>query len=204
MRRTTGPWAVALVAAAAWAACSPEESAPLAEAALLRLQCDQMMTRLEHFLSAEGIRRAYVVADTACFLENQSTVHLQDVNVTFYDAAGAPSSTLTSDSATYDWLGGDMQAFGDVVVVDAETGRRLETPVLYYVRAKEEIWSDQPSTLTEADGTVVQGTGFRSSSGLDRVEMETARLTKPPRSESGTGAGAGAGAGRDTARSRGT
>ncbi|MGH7544802.1 MAG: LPS export ABC transporter periplasmic protein LptC [Gemmatimonadota bacterium] len=194
MTRGAGSWAVAWLLAASWAACSPQESGPLAEAALLRLQCDQVMTELEHFLSADGVRRATVVADTACFLENQSTVHLKNVEVTFYDAAGGPSSTLTSDSATYEWLSGDMRAFGDVVVVDAETGRRLETPVMHYVRASEEIWSDRPSTMTEPDGTVVQGTGFRSNSGMDRVEMENARLTKPPRPQTG----------RDTARTRGS
>lgn len=194
MTRRSGPWTIAGILAASWAACSPQESGPLAEAALTRLQCDQVMIGLEHFLSGDGVRRANVVADTACFLENESTVHLKNVKVTFYDAAGGPSSTLTSDSATYDWLSGDMRAFGDVVVVDAETGRRLESPVLHYVRAKEEIWSDQPSAMTEADGTLVQGTGFRSNSGMDRVEMENARLTKPPRSETGP----------DTARSRGT
>ena len=181
MRRVRS-WAIACALAAGGAACSPQEPAPLAEQALLRLQCDQVMIGLEHFLSADGVRLANVVADTACFLENQSTVHLKNVEVTFYDAAGGPSSTLTSDSATYDWLSGDMRAFGDVVVVDTETGRRLETPVMHYIRAEEEIWSDQPSTLTEANGTVVQGTGFTSSSGMDRVEMENARLTRPPSS----------------------
>lgn len=165
----------------ALAACAPGDPGPVAEAALLRLQCDQLMVGLEHFLAADGVRRARVVADTACFLEDRATVGLHRVRVTFYDAVGAPSSTLTSDSASYDWLAGDMHAVGNVVVVDAETGRRVETSVLYYERAKEEIWSDQATTMTEPDGTVVEGTGFRSSSGLERVEMENARLTRPPR-----------------------
>lgn len=183
--------AIALVLATG---CAPDEPAPLAQAALLRLHCDQLMVGLEHYLTAGGVRRAYVVADTACFLEDQSNVSLKRVQVTFYDVMGAASSTLTSDSAIYDWMSGDMDAFGDVVVVDTETGRRLETPVLHYARAREEAWSDQPSTMTESDGTVVQGTGFRTSSGLDRVEMENAQLTKPPRAD----------ADPDTARRNGT
>lgn len=173
-----GSWAVA-----GWivvAACGPSDPGPLAEAALLRLQCDQLMLGLEHYVTAEGVRRARVVADTACFLEDRATVQLTRVRVTFYDPLGAPSSNLTSDSAAYDWMSGDMRALGNVVVVDAESGRRVETSVLHYERPQERIWSDQPTTMTEPDGTVVEGTGFRSSSALDQVEMDNARLTRPP------------------------
>lgn len=161
--------------------CEPDPPAPLAEAALLRLQCDQLMVGLEHYLTAEGIRRAHVLADTACFLENRSTVLLSKARMTFYGSEGEVASTLTSDSATYEWLTGDMEALGNVVVVDPETGRRVETSVLYYERAREQIWSDRRTKMTEPDGTVVEGVGFRSSSGLDRVEMESARLTRPAR-----------------------
>lgn len=185
------PW-LTLAVWTAFVGCREPEPGPLAEASLLRLECDQLMVGLEHYLAAEGVRRARVVADTACFLEDRSTVGLKHVRVTFYDAVGAASSTLTSDSASYDWLSGDMQAVGDVVVVDAETRRRVETEVMYYERVKEEIWSDRPTTMREPDGTVVNGSGFRSTSGLDRVEMENARLTQPARAEPATTEPAGA------------
>ncbi|MBI4513010.1 MAG: LPS export ABC transporter periplasmic protein LptC [Gemmatimonadetes bacterium] len=152
----------------------------MAEAALVGLGCDQLMIGLEHYLASGGVRRARVVADTACFLDERATVQLLRVRVTFYELQGEESSTLTSDSASYDWMSGDMQARGNVLVVDSRTDRRVRTSMLRYERAREEIWSDQPATMTEPDGMVVEGAGFRASPGLDWVEMESARLTKPP------------------------
>ena len=172
----------AALACAAWlaAACGSTEPAPLAEEALLRLQCDQLMIGLDHHVATAGVRRARVVADTACFLEGRAQVHLKRVRATFFDAQGQTGSTLTADSAVYDWMTGDMEAFGHVVVVDPATRRQVETSVMRYGRNRDEIWSDRPTTLREPDGTVVEGAGFRSTSSLQRIEMESARLTKPP------------------------
>lgn len=152
----------------------------MAETALVRLGCDQLMIGLEHYLTSEGVRRARVVADTACFLDDRATVRLARVRVTFHGLQGEESSTLTSDSASYDWVRGDMEARGNVLVLDPKTGRRVRTSALRYERARDEILSDQPATMTEPDGTVVEGVGFRASPGLEWVEMESARLTKPP------------------------
>ncbi len=118
-------------------------------------------------------------ADTAFFLEGRPVVELRVLRVTFYNIAGEETSVLTSLEGTYDWDNGDMTARNDVVVVNRAEGRRLETSVLYYLRPEDRIWSDEPTTMIQADGTIIEGTAFESDSRMEQINLDSPRMTRP-------------------------
>ncbi|MGD2217364.1 MAG: LPS export ABC transporter periplasmic protein LptC [Gemmatimonadales bacterium] len=162
-------------------ACGESGEPPLVAEEILQLNPDanMVMFGLESYVTAGGIRRALVEADTAFFLEGRPIVELRGVRVTFYNEDGEETSVLTSREGTYDRDNGDMTAKEDVVVVNRAEGRRLETSVLYYLRPEDRIWSDKPTTLIEADGTIIEGTAFTSDSRMEQINLDNLRITRP-------------------------
>ncbi len=174
--------AIAAVCLAFWLiACGESGEPPLVAEEILQLNPDanQVVFGLEHYVTADGIRRALVEADTAFFLEGRPVVELRVLRVTFYNIAGEETSVLTSLEGTYDWDNGDMTARNDVVVVNRAEGRRLETSVLYYLRPEDRIWSDEPTTMIQADGTIIEGTSFESDSRMEQINLDSPRMTRP-------------------------
>jgi hypothetical protein len=100
------------------------------------------------------------------------------MHVVFFDAAGDTTSILTSVTGTYDWNTQDMVAEQDVVVVNPRDGARVETSILYYNRAEDRIWGDQPTKMWKSDGTVVEGTAFETNSRMDDVELTALRVVQ--------------------------
>lgn len=162
-------------------ACGESGEPPLVTEDVLQLNphASQVVFGLEHYVTADGIRRALVEADTAFFLEGQTIVELRVLRVTFYSADGEETSVLTSREGTYDWDNGDMTANIDVVVENRAEGRRLETSVLYYLRPEDRIWSDKHTTAIYADGTIIEGTAFESDSRMELINLDSPRLTRP-------------------------
>ena len=148
---------------------------------LLNLRTDQVVIGLEHYVTTDGVRRAHLLSDTAFFVEDSSSVDLRGVEVTFFNGLGVVTSTLTSLEGTYDWDTGNMVAIGNVVVVEPDLGRRVETSVMHYDRQRNRIWSDAPTTVYEADGTVIEGTAFESDASLDDVDLTSARISRRAR-----------------------
>src|SRR6266568_4562456 len=64
---------------------------------------DQVMANMSHYVTAAGIQRAHVRADTAYFYSPLQTAELRSVHITFYDPRGAETSTLTAREGTYHW-----------------------------------------------------------------------------------------------------
>lgn len=174
-------WIGALVLASSLAACSESGDPPLVAEEILQLnpKANQVVFGLDHFLAEEGIRRAQVKADTAFFLEDESLVELRIMDVIFFDSSGDTTSILTAQEGTYDWETGNMTAKIDVVVINPRENRRVETSVLHYSSAMDRIWGDEPATIFEADGTVVEGTAFETNSRMDRVDLTSARIVRP-------------------------
>ena len=83
---------------------------------------DQVLIGMTHYVTQEGILRARVQADTAYFYSGTQRAELRNVHVTFYDATGRATSTLTSKEGTHHWRTGDMQARGTVVVIRDKDG----------------------------------------------------------------------------------
>src|ERR1700741_3411919 len=64
---------------------------------------DQVLVGMSHYVTEEGVLRARVRADTAYFFSNTQRAELRAVHVTFYDATGRSTSTLTSKEGTHHW-----------------------------------------------------------------------------------------------------
>lgn len=121
---------------------------------------DQVLIGMSHYVTTAGVQRARVRADTAYFYSSTQSAELRPVHITFYDAAGAESSTLTSREGTYYWRTGDMDARGNVSVVTSD-GRTLRTEQLRYSETKNEVTSDVPFVFDGPDRHI-EGEGFVS------------------------------------------
>jgi len=128
---------------------------------------DQVLEGFSHYVTADGVRKSHIEADTAYFYEASQLALLIKLRATFYDPKGAESSKLTADRGTYRWQDGSMQADGKVVVV-ATDGRKLETDTLKFDPKKNEISTDQAFRF-EHDNEFIQGTGFSSDPDFKNV-----------------------------------
>jgi LPS export ABC transporter protein LptC len=131
---------------------------------------------MSYYVTVEGVRRARVEADTAFFYSPTQSAELRVVTVTFFDAQGASSSTLTCREGTYRWRTGDMEGRGDVVVVSTD-GKRLETPVLRYYQNRDEVESDSAFTYFRPPSERVAGEGFVSDPSFRSMRVKRPRGT---------------------------
>jgi len=84
---------------------------------------DQVLEGMEHLITVDGVRRTKVVADTAYVYESSQLSRLKVVTVTFYDPNGNETSTVTSDSGTYNMRDGSMDAWGNVLATTPDVKR---------------------------------------------------------------------------------
>jgi LPS export ABC transporter protein LptC len=149
--------AVAGVLAAALACRDGSRSTPTTA---LADTADQVLIGMSHYVTAAGVQRARVRADTAYFYSPTQSAELRAVHITFYNAGGAVSSTLTARQGTYHWRTGDMDARGSVIVVTTD-GRTLRTEQLRYSETKSEVTSEVPFVF-DGPNRHIEGEGFVS------------------------------------------
>jgi LPS export ABC transporter protein LptC len=116
---------------------------------------DQVLDSVYHVVTSHGMKQSIVEADTAYYYEAGKVFELKHLRVTFFNASGAQTSTLTADEGTYQVALGKMEGRGNVVVrsVDART---LNTDLLRYDQAANQLSTDRPFTFT---GPTVNGSG---------------------------------------------
>ena len=159
MRTVGGAWLLALVGAlGATLACrdGTRATATITPADT----ADQVLVGMSHYVTADGVQRARVRADTGYFYSSTQTATLRTVHITFYNAEGAESSSLTAREGMYHWRTGDMEARGDVVVVTTD-GRTLRTEQLGYSEARNAVTADGPFVF-DGPNRHVEGEGFTS------------------------------------------
>ncbi len=137
---------------------------------------DQVLIGMTHYVTQEGILRARVQADTAYFYSGTQRAELRNVHVTFYDATGRATSTLTSKEGTHHWRTGDMQARGTVVVIRDKDGGTMRTEVMDYNQARNQVSSDKPFVF-DAPDRHVQGEGFTSDPEFKNITAKRPRGT---------------------------
>ncbi len=92
------PVAAALcLALIAPSACGSEEAAEVAGPELLDMGAEQVAIGVRHILTADGVRRAQLIADTALFLEGDAFVRFRGVRVHFFGDQGEEVSVLRAD-----------------------------------------------------------------------------------------------------------
>lgn len=153
----------------ALAACGGAGTDPATADASVEMNADQILYDIVHFMTAEGIRRARLVADTAYFYEAEDSVELRTIDLVLYDAAGDTAATVTARRGRLDNQTQEMVAIGNVVVL-ADPDRRIETEELHYNPTTDRLWSDV-ETRYRADGRDIRGDGFESDGRLSRVEV---------------------------------
>jgi len=137
---------------------------------------DQVLIGMIHYVTENGVQHAQVRADTAYFFSGTQQAELRDVHVTFYDALGRPTSTLTAREGTHHWRTGDMEARGNVVVVRDRDGGTMRTEVLFYSQARNEVSSDKPFVF-DAPDRHIEGEGFTSDPEFKNITAKRPRGT---------------------------
>jgi LPS export ABC transporter protein LptC len=147
---------------------SCKTSTPVTATQIVLDSADQVILGMSHYVTAGGVLRARVRADTAYFFSNSQRAELRNVHVTFYDEIGKPTSTLTSREGTHHWRSGDMEARGTVLVVRDKDGATMRTEVMDYSQARNEVSSDKPFVWDEP-GRHVEGDGFTSDPEFKKI-----------------------------------
>jgi len=164
---------LALVAAAASAlsavACTKTGATPGEVVTTAADTADQTIFGVRTILTDAGLMRAELLSDTAYVFEDGTRFELRKVKTTFFNKVGAKDAVLTSREGTYRSRQNNMEARGNVVVV-SEQGRRLETPILKYDQAKDEISSDSAFVLTEPNRRL-EGVGFVSDPNMSNIRI---------------------------------
>lgn len=161
---------LALVLAGVLGACSDEGVKPTLTLTAADT-ADQVLTRMEHLITTDGVRRTRVLADTAYIYESTQLARLKAVTVTFYDVNGVERSTVTSDSGLYQMRDGGMTAWGHVVGKTPD-GKRLTSAELRYDARTKEISSNQPFTFDRPPGQHLEGNGFVSDPDFANVKAQ--------------------------------
>ena len=135
---------------------------------------DNLVYGLEHYLTSDGIRRAFLEADSAYFYSAPQETRLYQLRVTFFAPSGEARSVVTADSGLYDARGGDMVAHGNVVATTPD-GRRLTTSELRYDRLNDRITGPQAFVFITADGQRQAGDAFTSDPDFRNVAVTRGR-----------------------------
>jgi len=129
---------------------------------------DQVLIGMKHYVTTNSILRALVLADTAYFFNAQQTAELRVVHVTFFDAQGAKTSTLTANQGTFHWRTGDMEGRGNVIVIRSSDGGTLHTEAMHYSQTKNQVTSDLPFTF-DSPNQHLKGVGFTADPDFKNV-----------------------------------
>ncbi len=165
---------VALLAGLPWilAACGGMDTPPTMSA--VSDSADQVLYHLSHNLTLDGVLRAHLEANTAYFYQAPQRADLVGVTVVFYSPEGRQTSRLTSQTGTYDWRSGNMEARGNVVAVTPDH-RRLTTSVLRYDRRSDQITGPSAFVFNAPDRHL-EGESFTSD-----PEFKNVVTTRPRR-----------------------
>jgi len=134
---------------------------------------DQLMIGLTQYMTNQGVRQAFLQADSGFIYENSGHIELKKIRVTFFAQTGAQTSVLTGREGTYNMRTGQMEARGDVLVVMTD-GARLTTSVLRYDQSKNEVSTDQHYVYESTDRHV-DGEGFTSDPAFTNIRTQGVR-----------------------------
>ncbi len=148
-------------------ACGGRGAQPTATQAVLD-SADQVLIGMTHYVTETGLQRARVRADTAYFFSNMQSAELRTVHITFYNATGAETSTLSAREGTYHWRTQDMEGRGNVVAVRKSDGGTLRTEAMRYSQALNQVTSDLPFTF-DAPTQHLRGIGFTADPDFHNV-----------------------------------
>ena len=169
--------AIAALPIAAFA-CDEGTRPGIAPANPLADSADQVLFGIRANITDQGLLRAQLEADTGYFFEGNSRLELRNEKTTFFKSTGQVNAVLTSREGTFNTARSQMQARKNVVVTTTD-GRRLETSVLNYNQATDQISSDSPFVFTEP-GRELHGIGFVSDPNMTHVQVKKVTTGQGP------------------------
>ena len=137
---------------------------------------DQVLDSVYHVVTSHGMRQSIVEADTAFYYETGKVFELKHLRVTFFDAQGGQTSTLTASEGTYQVALGKMEARRNVVVRSVD-GRTLNTDLLRYDQTLNQLSTDRPFTFSGPTASGA-GVGFVSDPDFRNVTGSQGRGTE--------------------------
>ncbi len=164
-----------LCASAVLAACTGPDRG-VASVGAAADSADQVMMGLRQFLTKDGVRQAYLQADTAFLYDASGRADLRHVHVTFYSAEGVQMSVLTGNEGTFWTRTNQMSSRGNVLVVRTADGARLRTDFLEYDPAKNEVRTDRPYVADKGQQHI-EGIGFTCDPSFVNCTTQHARGT---------------------------
>lgn len=165
-----------VLASGAWnLSCKAPGRDAIAEVQEAADSADQLMIGLKQYMTNNGVRQAYLKADTGFVYEVSGRVDLKRIYVTFYSASGDSTSTLTARLGFYNMRTGLMEARGNVVVIRRD-GARLVTEDLIYDQSRNEVHTDSTYVMDNGDqhGT---GVGFTSDPTFTNIRSTAVKGT---------------------------
>jgi LPS export ABC transporter protein LptC len=153
------------------AACTDDRALPpvQARASSLADSADQVMFQVTYGLADAGVKRGELKADTGYVFQASSRYEFRNVHVDFNTATGVKDGTLTAKRGVYMTRFGQLEAYGNVVVLTTD-GKKLTSPELKYNQATNEILTD--SAFVFDDGKIIQrGVGLRTDPKLTRIRV---------------------------------
>lgn len=117
--------------------------------------------------------------------DRKKTVFFRDtVKVDFYDDLGALKSKLTADSAMLNELNNDMEAIGNVVIIQGDT--TLRTSRLKWISRTKKIQCDVPFVMITAQRDTVKGAGFERDLRTNYMKIKKAVVSHEKLDMNGT------------------
>ena len=141
---------------------------------------DQVLFKMNTNITAAGVRRSYVEAETAFVYQSRQTMDLHTVKILFFDSQGNQKSTLTADRGTYGTYSNKLDARGHVVVTSTD-GKKLQTEHLIYDKLANKIDVD---TAFIYDSPTEHSTGHELHTD---IEFKYVRVVQPKGFQRGKG-----------------
>jgi LPS export ABC transporter protein LptC len=161
------------LAAVAFLACEKDEPARTGTARLPSGRPgmgppDQVVENGEHVITAQGVKKAVLVAEQLYFYNAAGKVYGDTIQVSFFDDAGAFQSMLTALEGEMNQRNDDMIARGNVVVRGSNSTIRTEE--LHYDPMRNLVTSDKPTEINQ-QGNVIRGQGVESDPALTNIRI---------------------------------
>ena len=129
---------------------------------------DQVVENGEHVITAQGVKKAILVAERLTFYNQSGKVYGDTIQVSFYDDAGQFQSMLTALEGEMSQRDDDMIARGNVVVRGSNSTIRTEE--LHYDPQRNLVTSDQPTEINQ-QGNQIRGRGVESDPALTNIRI---------------------------------
>jgi LPS export ABC transporter protein LptC len=163
---------IAVTATLLWA-CSDPGRPPTSNA--LPDSVDQAAWGFVRHITADGIERANLKADSAFYYPSREVWELFRLTVEFRTTQGELRSTLTADQGTYNWRTQDMEARENVVAVTPD-GRTLTTCAIQYDEGRDEI-TGPCAFVYDSENERLTGESFVADPDFRNVEARGTRGT---------------------------